>query len=306
MRFSTPHPIPYQGSKRRLAPAILAHIPQGRYLRLVEPFAGSAAITLAAARQALFQTYVIGDVLEPLVGIWQQVIQDPSRLARQYSELWNAERRNPIQSYYDIRSQFNRDRSPAKLLYLLVRCVKNAVRFNPAGEFNQSPDKRRTGMKPQLMAAELLAAHRLLYGKATALSGDYLKFFEEARPSDLFYLDPPYQGTSEGRDRRYVTGVPRAQLLEGLEVLNRKGTPFILSYDGSCGDRTYGDPLPGKVAEQILIDAGRSSQSTLSGRAEQTVESIYVSRLLSEGLRIPRTLSLKDFNPQSELFAPLH
>jgi DNA adenine methylase len=44
---AAPHPIPYQGSKRRLAAAILRHAPPAR--RLVEPFAGSAAIKLAAA-----------------------------------------------------------------------------------------------------------------------------------------------------------------------------------------------------------------------------------------------------------------
>ncbi len=51
-RAPTPHPIPYQGSKRRLAAAILAHAPSG-VRRLIEPFAGSAAISLAAAARDL-------------------------------------------------------------------------------------------------------------------------------------------------------------------------------------------------------------------------------------------------------------
>ena len=38
---SIPHPIPYQGSKRRLASAILRYVPRGAN-RMVEPFAGSA------------------------------------------------------------------------------------------------------------------------------------------------------------------------------------------------------------------------------------------------------------------------
>ncbi len=144
MRFSAPHPIPYQGSKRRLAPAILSHVPERSNYRLVEPFAGSAAITLAAASQRLFETYLIADVLEPLIGIWRQVIDGPIDLAHDYEALWQRERKYPIEAYYEIRGEFNNDRNPAKLLYLLARCVKNAVRFNPAGQFNQSPDKRRT------------------------------------------------------------------------------------------------------------------------------------------------------------------
>ena len=67
MRFSVPHPIPYQGSKRRLAAAILSHVEAGRYERLIEPFAGSAAVTLAAANSMKFKRFEIGDRLEPLV-----------------------------------------------------------------------------------------------------------------------------------------------------------------------------------------------------------------------------------------------
>lgn len=106
MRFSVPHPIPYQGSKRRLAPAILSHIPAAGYTRLVEPFAGSAAVTLAAAHRRLFSSYVIGDVLEPLICLWEVVIQAPNRLADQYKTLWRREREKPIEAYYEIRNEF--------------------------------------------------------------------------------------------------------------------------------------------------------------------------------------------------------
>ena len=84
MRFSVPHPIPYQGSKRRLAAAILSHVEVGRYERLVEPFAGSAAVTLAAANSKKFRRFEIGDRLEPLVMLWQAIIDDPESIANEY------------------------------------------------------------------------------------------------------------------------------------------------------------------------------------------------------------------------------
>ncbi|MBA3849722.1 MAG: hypothetical protein C0502_06970 [Opitutus sp.] len=59
-----PHPIPYQGSKRNLAPCILPFFPHN-IRRLIEPFAGSAAITLAAAEKQLADSYVINDALPP-------------------------------------------------------------------------------------------------------------------------------------------------------------------------------------------------------------------------------------------------
>lgn len=301
MRFSAPHPIPYQGSKRRLAAAILSHIPADRCTRLVEPFAGSAAITLAAASRKMFSSYVIGDVLEPLVRLWKAIIDDPTEIADQYADLWHREREKPIGGYYEIRSEFNADRSPAKLLYLLARCVKNAVRFNPAGEFNQSPDKRRKGTHPQLMKAELFAAHRILAGNSQAVHGDFSPLFLSAKEGDFFYLDPPYQGTSEGRDQRYIAGVSRDRIIGALAILNEKRIPFILSYDGSCGERNYGNPLPQSIAHRILLDVGRSSQATLNGRDETTIESLYVSHFIPDS-RKTTTLSLDDFAAQATLF----
>jgi len=301
MRFSVPHPIPYQGSKRRLAPAILSLVPDLGYTRLVEPFAGSAAVTLAAASQRRFRSFLLGDALEPLARLWENILQDPASIAKGYELLWNREQAIPIGGFYEIRAEFNLDRDPAKLLYLLARCVKNAVRFNPAGEFNQSPDKRRRGTNPRAMEAELLAAHRVLQGKCRVVHSDFAQLFEQARPGDFFYLDPPYQGTSDGRDQRYVAGLSRERMIEGLAVLNRKRIPFILSYDGSCGGRSYGEPLPGEVAHRILLDVGRSSQATLNGREETTIESLYISHDLP-ATSPNTTFSLGDFADQAMLF----
>ena len=72
-----PHPIPYQGSKRRLAERILAVAGERRFGTLYEPFAGSAALTLAAAQRGLADTYVVGDSLTPLAGIWSRVLDAP-------------------------------------------------------------------------------------------------------------------------------------------------------------------------------------------------------------------------------------
>ncbi len=301
MRFSVPHPIPYQGSKRRLAVAILSHVHAQHYNRLIEPFAGSAAVTLAAAEKGLFSSYVIGDVLEPLIRLWQNIIDDPITIAEKYELLWLRERANPIEVYYEIRTEFNTDRDPSKLLYLLARCVKNAVRFNPSGDFNQSPDKRRKGTRPATMKAELLAAHRLLKNKCRAVSTDFLPLIHEARQGDFFYLDPPYQGTSEGRDIRYVAGVSRHRMIEALAILNENRVPFVLSYDGYCGSRKYGEPLPETVAHRILLDVGRSSQATLNGNHEVTVESLYVSHSIAGSQKYARR-SLEDFAAQVGLF----
>jgi|HubBroStandDraft_5_1064220.scaffolds.fasta_scaffold22924_2 DNA adenine methylase len=299
MRFGqTPHPIPYQGSKRQLAPLILSFLPTGKFETLLEPFVGSGAVTLAAAERGLCRKYIVGDALEPLCGIWNGIVSDPASLASEYSDIWHRQLPDPIAFFNDLREKFNRDRSPSKLLFLLARCVKNAVRFNPSGQFNQSPDKRRLGTQPKTMAAEIQAAHGVLKRKCVVKCGDYKAVLELATPNDVVYMDPPYQGTSEGRDSRYIKGVGRDDLVSALEKLNERSVQFILSYDGTCGDKVYGEALPSCLRmKRILVDAGRSTQATLNGKEARTVESIYVSSGLAANISVP-ALVPRDFVQQ--------
>ncbi|MCS6901590.1 MAG: DNA adenine methylase [Myxococcales bacterium] len=272
-----PHPIPYQGSKRQLADRILSLVP-GRIATLYEPFAGSAAVTLAAASRGLAGRYVLGDSLVPLVGIWRAILAEPEALAERYRSLWETQLGRERVHYDEVRARFNRDQDPAALLYLLARCVKNAVCFNRRGEFNQSPDNRRLGMHPHKMRREILAASALLQGKTEVESSDYEDLLSRAGPSDLVYMDPPYQGTSQGRDVRYHQGLDLDRFLRVLRHLRKREVPFLISFDGRTGARSYGQELPGSLGlTRIELVAGRSTQATLLGRHEITVESIYLS-----------------------------
>ena len=196
-----PHPIPYQGSKRHLAAAILRYFPAD-LKTLYEPFAGSAAITIAASHHSLADKFVLNDLNAPLVNLWREIINSPSRIASQYAELWHAQLgRERI--YYDlIREKFNQTGRPDYLLYLLARCVKAAVRYNSNGEFNQSPDNRRKGAHPDTIRKHISGASILLRNKANFLSVDYRDALNDAGKRDLIYLDPPYQGVCSKRDPR--------------------------------------------------------------------------------------------------------
>ena len=276
--MAPPHPIPYQGSKRCLSGAILATVGGRRPRRLFEPFAGSAAITLAAAEARLAERFVVGDSLAPLMGIWREILAAPDRLADAYERLWSAG------DYGAVRAGYNRDCDPAALLYLLARCAKSAPRWSRAGAFNQSPDRRRTGRRPERMRSELVAASALLGGRTELRAGDFEATIADAGPDDLVYLDPPWQGTTDGRDKRYHQGLARARLLAALAELQRRAVPFLLSYDGRRGVRSYGEPLPPSLGLlRMELSGGRSSQATLHGRAEVTIESLYVWSPLSAG-----------------------
>lgn len=277
-----PHAIQYQGSKRNLAPAILRFV-SGRVDKLVEPFAGSAAISIAAAVQGMAKTYSINDLNRPLVELLRLIIEHPLETASFYERLWNEQHDDSIAHYYKVREDFNCTQDPRLFLYLLARCVKGSVRYNSDGMFNQSPDKRRHGTRPSTMRANIFAVSALLKGKAVFSSLDYREVLAKAGKSDLVYMDPPYQGVCGERDPRYFSGISHDDFVGSLEDLNSRGVAYIVSYDGRRGEKTFGELLPASLElTRVELDAGRSSQSTLLGRNELTFESLYLSRDLTK------------------------
>lgn len=281
---SLPHPIQYQGSKRILAPTILRYFPNN-VSRLIEPFAGSAAISIAAAAHGLVRSYVINDVNKPLAELLRLVVEQPVELATSYEALWLEQHEDSVAHYYQVRERFNRTQDPRLFLYLLARCVKGSVRYNSDGMFNQSPDKRRLGTQPKTMRTNLMGVSSLLQGKSIFSSLDYKDVFASAKKSDLIYMDPPYQGVCGERDLRYLSGISHDEFVDALHQLNSKNISYIVSYDGRRGDRVFGELLPDFLhLTRIEIVAGRSSQSTLLGRDEITYESLYLSEALVQRL----------------------
>jgi len=278
-----PHPISYQGSKRNLAPVILEWFPE-RVETLFEPFAGSAAVALAALAAGRAASVHLNDSLKPLMGLWKRIIDSPEEISLAYSELWKRQHRDPAAYYERVRAGFNRTGSPDRLLFLLARCVKSAVRFNADGEFNQSADRRRLGTRPETMRRRILQASLLLGGRARLSAGDYARVLGRATGRDLVYLDPPYQGISGSRDTRYHRQLDLDRFIEEVRGLVRRRIPLIISLDGRCGERVYGARLPGDLGlTRIEVHAGRSAQATLSGRSEHTYESLYLSPGLVRG-----------------------
>lgn len=306
-----PHPIPYQGSKRNLAPAILQYFPP-TFTTLIEPFAGAAAVSIAAAARGKVERIILNDINEPLMHLWGVILNSPEVIAEEYERLWQAQAANP-RTYYDaVRTKFNLTHEPRYFLYLLARCVKAAVRYNSHGEFNQSPDNRRLGMTPETMRWHIGAASRLLAGKVKITYGDYRNTFNVCTPKDLVYMDPPYQGVCTNRDPRYSSLLRFEDFTAALAALNRRSISYILSYDGRTGEKSHGKPMPEELGlVRLEIDAGRSSQATLLGRDHITYESIYLSpalvgrigKIKKRQLTLaPKQLNLSTQNGRAEAF----
>ena len=281
---NVPQPIPYQGSKRRTAPAILQHFPRTMF-RLVEPFAGSAAISLAVAARSNCEHFWINDAHSALIQLWQEIIDRPEWLGKKYTSLWN-EQLGQERAYFDtVRDRFNEKHDPGDFLYLLARCVKAAIRYNAKGEFNNTPDNRRKGARPKEMRQRIARSSGLLRGKAHLTSWDYKDVLQDCKEDDLVYMDPPYQGVCGQRDQRYLPKFDHSAFCDELASLNSRNIMFALSYDGRTGGKAYGEPLPESLRlTRLEVPAGRSTQATLLGREEITYESLYLSSALTSSL----------------------
>jgi DNA adenine methylase len=288
-----PQPIPYQGSKRQLAPEILRHFP-GKMDRLIEPFAGSAAISIAVAVRQRAERFWLNDAHKPLVDLWQAIIDRPSHLADSYEHLWHEQLGREREYFNDIRKRFNESHEPVDFLYLLARCVKAAIRYNSNGEFNNTPDNRRRGARPTEMRQRIESASQLFRNKTKLTSVDYREVLAKCGRKDLIYMDPPYQGVCGNRDQRYLPTISHDEFCDSLAQLNARGIMYAVSYDGRTGDKVYGTPMPASLnLRHLELHAGRSTQATLLGRDDVTYEGFYLSPTLADVIdELPKTSQL--------------
>jgi DNA adenine methylase len=284
MYISPPHPFPYQGSKRKIAEQIIDKCDLSNIDCVIEPFAGTSAITLALLQNGFVEYAVINDKNAHIAGLWQKICSDPVELCDGYEQLWIDQQSDPKRFFLESREKLNTEYSPEIFLYILARIVKGAVRYSKKGVFTQSADNRRLGMNPKRMRQNILAVSKLISGRIEVHNLCYTDpdLYGRSGKSSLIYLDPPYQGVSFTNDTRYIDGVPYEEFVEYLNERFPANPNIVVSYDGMVGEKVYGRQLPTTLPfDHYFINAGTSSQETLVGRSSTTLESLYVSRSIA-------------------------
>lgn len=285
-----PHLVQYQGSKRSLAPVIAQYYPK-KFNRFIEPFSGTGAMSIYTAINNLGDKFVLNDVNKQIIGLLQKCIDNPEELANEYNVIWTVQfekGENSVDYYYKMRDKFNQlkeEPNAALTLFILARVSKGAIRYNQQGEMNQICDRRRHGTRPDTIRKNAVAISDLLKNRTQLFCTDYTEILEMAEPGDLIYMDPPYQGVSNGLSSRYVQSLEFDNFVASLEELNRRNIDFIVSYDGQNDDGKFGKDLPDYLELQhVLINAGRSAQGNLNGKQITTYESLYISRNIRRDL----------------------
>ena len=218
---------------------------------------------------------IAGDVIPELIALWQAIRDTPGLTADEYEKRWNRLQAEGHPAYYAIRESFNATRNPHDLLFLTRTCVNGLIRFNSDGAFNNSLHHTRPGIAPARLRDVIREWSAKIQG-VEFIAADYHQTLASVRAGDLVFLDPPYGGTRG----RYVphTFNPDKFYAE-LERLNGIGIKWILTFDGTAGQRSYATTIPASLyKERLALPTGNSPFTKLMRTGiDAVVESVYLN-----------------------------
>lgn len=188
-RTTSPAPqrpfLKWAGNKFRILEHILPMLPEGK--RLVEPFAGSAALFLNSD----YDHYLLSDRNADLIGLYNLLKQEGSDFIDYCGQFFIA-RNNQEKRYYRLREQFNECDEPrlraALFIYLNRHGYNGLCRYNASGGFNVPFGRYKRPYFPQ---KEMLAFHRQAQ-RAEFFVSDFEQTMQKTRAGDVIYCDPPY------------------------------------------------------------------------------------------------------------------
>lgn len=172
--------LKWAGGKSKLVPFIENSLPKRPRKRLIEPFAGSAALSLALE----FDSYLLNDSNHDLIGLFQTLKQEKQQFI-DYAHSFFLPENNREDRFYELRAQFNRstdrhERS-ALFVYLNRHAFNGLCRYNSKGEFNVPFGRYKSPYFPEKEMQGFIAKSE----RIELLCGDFqVAFKRSGRPSE--------------------------------------------------------------------------------------------------------------------------
>ena len=256
--------LKWAGNKNRAKQFILPHLPTGN--RLIEPFAGSCAISL----NAKYAEYIIADGNKDLIDLYSFIKEDVDSIIDKASVLFD-QKFNNADAFYALREEFNLSktsvRKSAIFIYLNRHCFNGLCRYNLIGGFNV-PFGKYSG--PSLPVDDLIAFSKFAE-KASFLHQDFTVTIRQATKDDVIYCDPPYIPLSASSNftayaKESFGPNEQEQLAKCAVEASRRGCHVLISnHDTEISRKLYGN------AEIISFDVMRliSSKASTRGKAKE-------------------------------------
>ena len=261
--------IKWSGSKRTVASQLGEFfLPAQNYY---EPFVGGGAMMpFAKAEKGK-----ASDIIPELIALWNEIKNNPEVVANEYEIRWNRLQNGSFQVFYEVRDIFNSTKNPLDFLFLTRTCLNGMIRYNNAGEFNNSLHLTRPGIDPKRLAAIINQWHKVV-NKFSFLNVDYRECLEDVKKGDFVFLDPPYGGT---KSRYTQTTFSLEEFYQTLDLLNSKGVNWMLTFDGSSGKRNYSYAPPEELYKSTFkIKTGKSAFRKVIDKVQEDIfESVYLN-----------------------------
>ncbi|RKW26554.1 MAG: Dam family site-specific DNA-(adenine-N6)-methyltransferase [Kingella sp. (in: b-proteobacteria)] len=255
--------LKWAGGKSKLVPFIQAQLPHAK--RLIEPFAGSASVSLALE----FDTYLLNDCNADLIGLYQTLKQEKQGLI-DYAQSFFTPENNQEAAFYHLREQFNHSKNIAEraalLIYLNRHAFNGLCRYNSKGEFNVPFGRYKS---PYFPAAEM----RGFIAKSARIElmcGDFQAALAQATADDAIYCDPPYVPLNETASftayaQNGFTWQDQVRLLQSVEQAAKICRGVVLSnHDTEATRKLYRNAHIETLSVQRNIAAKGSSRQKVA------------------------------------------
>jgi DNA adenine methylase len=245
-----PTVIKWSGSKRLVANRLSKYFTHCE--TYYEPFVGGGAMMpFARANKG-----IASDIIPELIDLWEAIRTNPLLVAEEYRNRWEDLQKRGQDVYYQVRDRFNQTKNCFDFLFLTRTCVNGLIRYNTQGAFNNSFHLSRPGIHPDTLRSQILLWSKCIR-KFKFFNVDYRECLSDVKMGDFVFLDPPYGGT---KDRYTRTEFDLSKFYAELERLNSVGVKWMLTFDGTAGDRAYNFAPPQAIFKyKFNINTGNSS-----------------------------------------------
>jgi DNA adenine methylase len=188
--------LKWAGNKYRVLPHLLPII--GNPKRYCEPFGGSLAVALNVSACE----YVLNDVNNDLITIYELLIDNDCELFLQDCKKWFTPENNSKEKFIELRKLFNSSgpgREKASLfIYLNRHCFNGLTRYNKSGGFNVPFGKYATPYFPQKEIESFSSYFKSKASvKLSSLSFENATLYGDLGVGDVVFFDPPYVPISQ-------------------------------------------------------------------------------------------------------------
>lgn len=195
--------LKWAGGKGQLLAEIEKRLPDelinGKIDTYVEPFVGGGALFFHIAQNySQIKNFYLFDVNEDLVNCYNEIKHNTKSLIRQLKQLENKflplDKEERKRFFYEIRTQFNRDRQAAKLIFLNKTCYNGLYRVNKKGGFNVPFGDYKN---PRICDAKNLLSVAVILERTEVICGHFTESDRCIDEDTFVYFDPPYRPLSQ-------------------------------------------------------------------------------------------------------------